>query len=49
VLSENVATADEIFPEIFVIVEEYFIAYCGCGGAGKLFRFLLSPYNLIGA
>jgi hypothetical protein len=32
----------------FVTVQEHFIAYCGCREAVKLFRFLLSPYSLIG-
>jgi hypothetical protein len=27
--------------------QEYFIAYCGCREAVKLFRFLLSPYSLM--
>jgi hypothetical protein len=37
-LTENVAT------ENFIIL----IIYCRCGEAVKLFRFLLSPYSLIG-
>jgi hypothetical protein len=28
--------------------QEQFIVYCGCGEVVKLFRFLLSPYSLIG-
>jgi hypothetical protein len=31
-----------------VTVQEHFIAYCRCREAVKLFRFLLSPYSLIG-
>jgi hypothetical protein len=34
--------------ELFVTVQEHFIAYCKCREAVKLFRFLLSPYSLIG-
>jgi hypothetical protein len=29
-------------------VQEHFIAYCRCREAVNLFRFLLSPYSLIG-
>jgi hypothetical protein len=47
-LSENVAAAGEIFREYFVTVQEHSIAYCRCREAVKLFRFLLSPYSLIG-
>jgi hypothetical protein len=32
----------------FVTVQKHFIAYCKCKEAAKLFRFLLSPYSLIG-
>jgi hypothetical protein len=31
-----------------VTVQEHFIAYCRCRETVKLFRFLLSPYSLIG-
>jgi hypothetical protein len=31
-----------------VTVQENFIAYCRCREVIKLYRFLLSPYNLIG-
>jgi hypothetical protein len=47
-LPENVFTAGEIFHDFFVSVQEHFIAYCRCREAVKLFRFLLSPYSLIG-
>jgi hypothetical protein len=33
---------------LFVTVQEHSIAYCRCREAIKLFRFLLSPYSLIG-
>jgi hypothetical protein len=36
------------FAKPFVTVHEQFIAYCRCLEAVKLFRFLLSPYGLIG-
>jgi hypothetical protein len=33
---------------IFLTLQEHFIAYCRCREAVNLFRFLLSPYSLIG-
>jgi hypothetical protein len=47
-LSDNVAAAGETFPALFVTKQEHSIAYCRCREAVKLFRFLLSPYSLVG-
>jgi hypothetical protein len=43
-----VAAARETFAHFFVSVHEHSVAYCRCREAVKLFRFLLSPYRLIG-
>jgi hypothetical protein len=47
-LLENVAPATKLFTNFFVTVQEHFIAYCRCREAAKLYRFLLSPYSLMG-
>jgi hypothetical protein len=38
---------EEHFANRFMTAQEYFIAYCRCREAVKLFRFLLPPYSLI--
>jgi hypothetical protein len=48
VLSENVVAIGETFPELFCVCTETFMACCRCRDGVKLFRFLLSPYSLIG-
>jgi hypothetical protein len=45
-LSENVFVSEEIFREFLVNVPEYFITHCRSKGPVKLFKLLLSPYNL---
>jgi hypothetical protein len=45
---ENIAAAGESLRKIFGTIQEHFIAYCSYREAVELFRFMLSPYSLIG-
>jgi hypothetical protein len=47
-LPENVVRDDEHVNECFMTALEYSIAYCRCREAVTLFRFMLSPYSLVG-
>jgi hypothetical protein len=37
-----------IAENLLLVIQEQFTAYCKCTEAAKLFRFLLSPYSLVG-
>jgi hypothetical protein len=38
----------EHFTNVLVNIQEHFTAFCGCREIVKQFKFLLSPYSLIG-